>query len=239
MTSSVRPDQRRVLVEGQEIAPGARAFDVLAHLHAHAHASAFAARWWTGEQARGAWPYARDVLDADPDDALALCHAGHCTACIGHQYEAGLAALKRAAILNPNSGTVAMLLGWVLIYLDQNDAAVEQLERAKRISPLHPHIAVMNSGIANAYTQKGELETALQFYEQARAEYPEFASNQIGLMALYRALGRTEDARAMAEWLRAKVPDTRISAFTGVMPQRNKTYILMVVDTMRDFGVPD
>jgi hypothetical protein len=43
----------------------------------------------------------------------------------------------------------------------------------------------------------------------------------------------------MAEWLRHKVPDMRISAFIGVMPQRNGAYLQMVADAMRSAGFPE
>ncbi len=205
----------------------------------YAHTSSFATRWRTLEEARAVLPLARDVLDSGTDDPMALAYAGHYIAYIGREYHVGLAALKRAVILNPNSATVAMLLGWIHIYLDQNQAAIAQLERAKRISPLHPHIAVINSGIANAYVQMGDLETAVGYYETARAEYPEFASNQIGLMAIYVELGRMKEARDMADWLSQKIPDMRVSAFIAAMPQRNASYTQSVVEALRVFGFPD
>ncbi len=205
----------------------------------YAHTSAFATRWWTFEQAEAALPLAREVLDQEREDALALCYAGHYMAYIGHDYSEGLSALRLAERLNPNSATVSMLLGWVLIYEEQNDAAIAQLERAKRISPLHPHTAVMNSGIANALTQKGDLEGAVTYYEIARAEYPEFASNQLGLIGVYWALGRHDEAQQMADWLRDKVPEMTVSTFARTVPQRSKSFLTLVTDALKETGFPD
>ncbi len=231
------------LSEGLELLSRALELDP-DYVHAKAlvcygHTSAFATRFWTFEQAQAALPHAREVLDSGTNDPLALCYAGHYIAYIGREYEEGLAALQRAEVLNPNSGTVAMLLGWVHVYLQNDDAAIACLERAKRLSPLHPHIAVINGGIANALAQKGDLEAAAVMYERARAEYPEFASNQIGLIGVYWALGRREEAQEMADWLRQKVPDMTVSTFRRTRPQHSESYHAMISEALRGCGFPD
>lgn len=205
----------------------------------YAHTSAFATRFWTFEQAQAAVPYAREVLASGTEDPLALCYAGHYIAYIGREYQEGLAALQRAEVLNPNSGTVAMLLGWVHVYMSNDDAAIASLMRAKRLSPLHPHIAVINGGIANALTQKGDLEAAVVMYEQARAEYPEFSSNQIGLIGVYWALGRQDEAQAMADWLRKKVPDMSVATYRRTRPQNSEPYQVMICEALTACGFPD
>lgn len=231
------------LTEGLEILNRALALDP-GYIHAHAlvcyaHTSAFATRWWTFEQAQAALPNVRRVLDSDTDDPLALAYAGHYMAYIGHGYQEGLTALKRAAVLNPNSGTVQMLLGWVYNYLNENPPAIEHLERAKRLSPLHPHIGVINSGIGNAHAQMGDYETAVRHFEQAMTEYPEFASNQMMLIGVYWALGRKGDAVRMAEWLRRKVPDMTVSIFVETRPHHSEAYRDLMVEALRGTGFPD
>ncbi|TGD41620.1 adenylate cyclase [Pseudotabrizicola sediminis] len=204
----------------------------------YAHTGAFATRWWSFERASEALPLAREVLDANPDDPLALAYAGHYLAYIGSAHREGLTALKRAAFLNPNSATVAMLLGWVHNYMSQNDAAIEQLQRAMRISPLHPHIGVMSAGIGNALLQKGDPQAAVTYYEQALTEYPEFATTQLGLMGCYWALGRVEDSARMADWFRAKVPDMTISTFRRTRPQENALFAETIVNALEANGFP-
>ncbi|MBF9058271.1 tetratricopeptide repeat protein [Rhodobacterales bacterium HKCCSP123] len=214
------------------------------YIHAHAlicfgHTGAFATRWWTFAQAQAALPHARRVLDSETDDALALSYAGHYMAYIGHGYQEGLTALKRAAALNPNSATIQMLLGWVYNYLNENAPAIEHLERAKRLSPLHPHIGVINCGIGNALFQKGDFAAAVACYEQAMTEYPEFASTQLSLIGVYWALGRKADAARMAEWLRRKVPDMSVSVFLATRPQHSRDYKRLMVEALRGTGFPD
>ena len=204
----------------------------------YGYAGAFASRWWNFERASEALPIAREVLDANPDDPLALAYAGHYLAYIGAAHREGLTALQRAAQLNPNSATVAMLLGWVHIYMSQNDAAIEQLRRAMRISPLHPNISVMTAGIGNAVLQKGDLQAAVTQYEQALTEDPEFATVQLALMGCYWALGRVEDSARMAVWFRTKVPDMTISIFRRTRPQTNEFYADTIVNALKANGFP-
>ena len=169
---------------------------------------------------------------------MSLAYVGHYLAYIGGAHREGLTALQRAAQLNPNSATVAMLLGWVHIYMSQNDAAIEQLRRAMRISPLHPNISVMSAGIGNALLQKGDPQAAVTCYEQALTEDPELATVQLGLMGCYWALGRSEDSARMADWFRAKVPDMTISIFRRTRPQTNELYSDTIVNALKANGFP-
>lgn len=205
----------------------------------YAHTGAFAARWWPFEQAQAALPLAHEVLDSNPDDPLALCYVGHYIAYIGHDTKTGLTALKRAHSLNPNSANIEMLLGWVYNYIDQSDLAIEHLRRAIRISPLHPQIGIMTSGIGNALFQKGEIAEASRYYEQALTEYPEFATIQLGLMGCYWRLGELEKSAKMAEWFRQKVPDMSVSTFRRTRPQSSESYREAVIGALRANGFPE
>lgn len=204
----------------------------------YAHTGAVATRWWTFEQAAAALPLAREVLDTNPDDPLALAYAGHHIAYVGGANREGLTALKRANLLNPNSGTVAMLLGWVHNYLSQNDEAIEHLRRARRISPLHPQIGVVTAGIANALLQKGEVEAATVQFEQALTEYPEFATIHLGLLGCYWVLGRVEESARIADWFREKVPDMTVSTFRRTRPQDNQFYRETIIAGLEGNGFP-
>lgn len=204
----------------------------------YAHTGALATRWWTFEQASAARPMALEILDSSHDDPLALAYAGHYVAYVGGDHQRGLTALKRAGLLNPNSATVAMLLGWVYTYMSQDDAAIEQFQRAQRLSPLHPQIGVTTAGIANALFQKGDIEAAVTYYEQSLTEYPEFATTHLGLMGCYWALGRYDESARMAEWFRAKVPDMSVSIFQRTRPHENPFFREAIIAALIGNGFP-
>jgi TolB-like protein len=204
-----------------------------------AHTGSFATRWWPFEKAQAALPVAKEVLDHDPDDPVSLAYAGHYMAYIGRETKAGLTALQKANTLNPNSATIAMLLGWVHNYRNENDEAIVHLQRALRISPLHPQIGIFTSGIGNAMFQKGAFEEARDYYEQALAQYPEFATAHMGLMAIYWKLGEFEKSAKMAEFFRRKVPDMTIATFVRTRPQDNPIYRDTVISAFRANGFPE
>jgi len=208
-------------------------------LYCYAHTGSFAARWWTFEQAQSGVPVAQDVLNSGTDDPFALAAAGHHIAYIGQDPETGLIAVRKANALNPNSATIALFLGWVHNYLSNNDEAIEHLKRAIRISPLHPNIGVTTCGIANAYFQKQDLETAIRYYEEAITQYPEFASTQLGLMGCYLKAGNLEKSAQMAAWFRNKVPDMSVATFIRTRPHENVYYRDAVIDALRVNGFPE
>lgn len=208
-------------------------------LFCSAHTGAFAARWWSFEKAQAGLPVARELLDAGSDDPVTLAYAGHHLAYIGKAHHEGLAALKHAFALNPNSATVALLLGWVHVYLAENDEAIVHLERVGKISPLHPNIGIATCGIGNAMMQKGDFEAAIRYHEQAMAESPEFASIHLGLMGSYWKLGRFQGSARIAEWFRAKVPDMSVATFIGTRPQNSKLYSDAVIAALTGNGFPD
>lgn len=204
-----------------------------------AHTGAVAARWWTFEQGSAAFDLAREVLNEDPDDALSLAYAGHYLAYVGQFHHDGLTALKRAARINPNSGTVAMLLGWVQFYMDQSDEALINLERARRISPLHPQIGIITCGLGNVAMQKGDYEKATTLLETCLTEYPGFASAYFSLLGCYWKLGRKTETEKTAALIREKIPDFTISTFLKTRPQNNASYSDAIIGGLKESDFPD
>jgi TolB-like protein len=205
----------------------------------YAHTGSFAARWWPVEKAQAALPLAQEVLDSTTHDPASLAYAGHYVAYIGKDARRGLTALQHASVLNPNSATIAMLLGWVHNYLNENDDAIEHLQRALRLSPLHPQVGVVTSGIGNSMLQKGAFEAARGHYELAMTQFPEFATAHMGLMAIYWRLGEAEKSAQMAKFIRRKVPDMTIATFVRTRPQNNEIYRDTMIAAFRANGFPE
>ncbi|WP_167766964.1 winged helix-turn-helix domain-containing protein [Jannaschia formosa] len=208
-------------------------------LFAYSHTCALATRWWTHEQAIAALPQAYEVLDSPRADALELTYCGHYVAYVARDRPRGREALERAARMNPNSATTAMLLGWVCNYEGDSPAALAQFERCLRISPLHPQIGIVNCGIGMAHMQAGAFEEAAAAYETALAQYPEFATIQLGLTCVYVRLGRMEDARRVGDWLRAKVPNQSVARFLRTTPHTAPLHHELQIEALRVLGFPE
>ncbi|UWQ18249.1 winged helix-turn-helix domain-containing protein [Jannaschia sp. M317] len=208
-------------------------------LFAYAHTCALATRWWTYEQAIAAVPQAYEVLESPTADALALTYCGHYVAYVERDRARGREALERAARLNPNSATTAMMLGWVCNYADDSTSALPHFERVLRISPLHPQIGVTTCGIGMAQMQRGDFEAAAEAYELAMSQYPEFATIQMGLLCVYVRLDRMEEAARLADWLRAKVPNLSVARFLRTTPHTSPLHHELMVTALRAFDFPE
>lgn len=235
-----RPDSLeeglRLLREALQRDPGyvqAKAYYCLAHT------GAVATRTWSFAQARAALDTALDVVNEAQDDPLALAHAGHYLAYVHNRHTDGMTALNRAERLNPNSGQVMMLKGWVHIYRDENEAAIEALTRAKRLSPLHPQIGVMTCGFGNAHMQMGKIPEAIGYFEQALSEYPEFVTALQGLMSCRFAKGEIAEAQRLADIYRAKAPKFSVQEYIENRPFESTEALHFVVDAMRALGFPE
>lgn len=204
-----------------------------------AHTGAVATRNWSFEQAGAALDTALEVVNEAHDDPLALAYAGHYLAYVHNRRTDGMTALSRAERLNPNSGQIMMLKGWVHIYRNENEEAISALTRAKRLSPLHPQIGVMTCGFGNAHINMGKIPEAAAYFEQALTEYPEFVTAVQGLMSCYFDMGRIEEAQRLADTYRAKAP-----AFSVQEYMENRRFDAehdrgLVVRAMRGLGFPE
>jgi TolB-like protein/lipopolysaccharide biosynthesis regulator YciM len=208
-------------------------------LYCYAHTGAIATRSWSFEQAKAALEPALEVINEAHDDALALAQAGHYLAYVHNRLTDGMTALSRAERLNPNSGQVLMLKGWVHIYRDENEAAITVLTRAKRLSPLHPQIGIMTCGFGNAHMQMGKIPEAIGYFEQALSEYPEFVTAVQGLMSCRYAIGEIEEARRLAGIYRAKAPRFSVQEYVENRPFESTEALHFVVDAMRQLGFPE
>ena len=126
--------------------------------------------------------------------------------------------LERALVLDPNCAWAWSRLGWIEAYADQTDKAIENFERAIRLSPIDPMNFNNYAGIASAH------EVA-QDYEQGRDVLPACpvgaAACDMDLSAIWprrwQAPGETEEAKqAFAEMMR-HYPDLTVSKFKQAM----------------------
>ncbi|MDP1556794.1 MAG: tetratricopeptide repeat protein, partial [Hyphomonas sp.] len=75
----------------------------------------------------------------------------------GLHLEEGFALIRRALVLEPNSGHIVDSLGWAHYKLGQYDEAVDYLERAVALLPGDP---TLNDHLGDAYWQTGRRKEA-------------------------------------------------------------------------------
>lgn len=207
-------------------------------LKCRAYMIAFASRWITHEEARVIVPLAEEVMKTHRNDPLSIASAAHALAYLDGQQRMGVAALKRAVALNPNSVIILGSSGWVHAYVGEVETSVEHFRRAIRINPLNPNIGFVHSGLGQALMTNGDLDTAIYHLELAHAETPEFYTTVLALAVAYWALDRKDEAAQMTALLLEKVPDMTVSSYLQRTPFIVAEYQALMRDALLATGVP-
>ena len=130
---------------------------------------------------------------------------------LAHDHEAGLAALRRAVALNPNSALALGSSAVVHCFAGDYDTAIEHGQRALRLSPFDPLSYRPLIALAFAHLFTDRREAAAEYAERAIQANPGFDVPHTVLVASLVELGRLEEAREAAGRLMASCPTFRIA----------------------------
>lgn len=126
----------------------------------------------TRGQLAEAEPLYRQVLAADPDNAVVLINWAHTLNGL-RQFEPALAAYDRALVLDPGQAFLDLIRGDVLQWLMRYSQAVDAYNR---FLGQEPDLAEAWNSRGLALQNLGSLEEALQSYRRAESLSPDFAA---------------------------------------------------------------
>ena len=138
---------------------------------------------------------ARRAAALGKDDAVALATAGFAVAHLVEDMEGGDALINRALLLNPNLAWAWLFSGWAKVALGQSEEAIEQLNRAMRLSPNDPQSFSAYAALGLAHLIAGRYGQALTFAEVAWRAQPEFLPPKVYSRSKRRARGRCRRLR--------------------------------------------
>jgi TolB-like protein/class 3 adenylate cyclase len=217
---------------------------------AYAPALAYAA-WCLEQRIVRGWPpagdddreraiaLARRAVAAGSEDAMALVAAGFVLVMVARDYDTGLDAVRRALKLNPGSGFVALLASAALCFGSNAEEALMQAERAMALSPLDPGFFMFLSIAGFAHLFSGRPDQAMDLEKRSIALYPDWDTAYWALVAAYVQLDRLADARVALAKLRSLSPGLTVSGARQRLPIRNPASLDMVLDGMRQAGLPE
>jgi adenylate cyclase len=183
--------------------------------------------------------HARLAIAAGSDDAAALATAGFVVAVVGHDYETALTTFDRSFAL---SSSCAFALGFssiVRAWRGDDAIAVEQANRALRLSPFDPWIQLPYTGLAYAHFAAGRFEEAVAAASLATQSNPRLTVPQILHAAALGSLGRSEDAKPVVQRLVELQPG--ISVATAILSARyvNRERIAALANGLHRAGLPE
>jgi adenylate cyclase len=173
------------------------------------------------------------------DDAWALGSCGFATASILGDLGTAVSLMDRALALNANLALMWVQSAYVRAWLGEPDLALAHVERAKRLSPVDPHMFAMTGAEALAHFVARRHDEAFASAENALRHNPFFSQATRIAVASAAILGRMEDAKKYFARLQMLDPELRISNLADRISFRRPDDFSLLAEGLRKAGVPD
>jgi TolB-like protein/class 3 adenylate cyclase len=173
------------------------------------------------------------------DDAWALGSCGFATASILGDLGTAVSLMDRALALNANLALMWAQSAYVRAWLGEPDLALAHVERAKRLSPVDPHMFTMNGAEALAHFVARRHDEAFASAENALRHNPFFSQATRVAVASAAILGRMDDAKKYFARLQMLDPELRISNLADRISFRRPDDFSLLAEGLRKAGVPD
>src|SRR5215469_9587681 len=156
---------------------------------------------------------ARQALEAARDDADTIWQAAWTLVFLAGEAEMAAAALDRVLALNPNAAHAWSARGIIHAVRNQPEAAIEAIERARRLSPFDPYTFLYALYIALAHLAARRFKQAIEWADRALHEQPRMVAAMRTKVAANAHLGRLDEARAELSRLLAIDPKLTIAGY--------------------------
>ena len=130
---------------------------------------------------------------------------------VEYDYETATAAFDRSFALSSSSALALGFSSIVRAWKGDDAMAVDQAERAIRLSPFDPLLYVPYVGLAYAHFAAGRFEEAATAASRASQSNPRFSMPDVLHAAALANLGRREEARVATDRLRQVEPNLTVS----------------------------
>ena len=123
------------------------------------------------------------------------------------------AALDRALALNPNAAHAWATRGLIHALRNQPEAAIEAIERARRLSPFDPYACFYAAIIATAHLAARRFKQAIEWVDRALHERPRMVPAMRVKVAANAHFGNLHEARAELSRILVLDPKLTIAGF--------------------------
>ncbi|MBV8320013.1 MAG: adenylate/guanylate cyclase domain-containing protein [Hyphomicrobiales bacterium] len=182
---------------------------------------------------------ARQALDAERDDAETIWQAAYTLFFFAGEVAIAAAAVDRALALNPNAAHAWLIRGHIHALRNQPDAAIEAIERARRLSPFDPYAFFYAFQIAVAHLAARRFEQLIEGADRALHDLPRLVSAMRFKVVAYAHLGRLDEARAELGRVLAIDPKLTIAGYREYAHWAAPEVLELLVTGIRLAGLPE
>ena len=149
------------------------------------------------------------------------------------------AALDRALALNPNAAHAWMARAYIHASRNQPEAAIDAIERARRLSPFDPYTFFYAVIIATAHLVARRFELAIEWADRALYNQPRLVSAMRVKVVALAHLGHLDEARAELGRMLAIDPKQTIAGFRAYAHFQSPEVHELFVTGLRLAGLPE
>jgi tetratricopeptide (TPR) repeat protein len=181
----------------------------------------------------------RCVFDFDSHDARVLAFCGQLLVMTLGRLQEGAAHLDQAVQINPNLAVALTYRGASRIALGMPEAAIDDLERALRLSPIERGRFYALTLLARAHTLCGHPEKALAPAGESLRLRPNFPPATIDSIVAHAFAGDLDTARALVATHAVAQPGAGIATFRKTTRHLSGKGIDKYVEGLRIAGMPE
>jgi TolB-like protein/DNA-binding winged helix-turn-helix (wHTH) protein/Tfp pilus assembly protein PilF len=182
---------------------------------------------------------ARRGIEHAAGDGTVMASCGFALIQTAKEYEYGMAVLRSALEINPNSFMVVCEMGVACIHCGDIQEALTFLHRAMTLSPGDPSASLSLTGIAHAHMALGDYEEALRWANRSRALSVDFDPTYWLLIAANAQLGRMDEARRCLKEFQKHAPGITIAGIRAGQPAKDPSRVAAILEGLRMAGMPE
>ena len=182
---------------------------------------------------------ARQALEAERDDAETIRQAAFTLFYLAGEAAMAAAALDRALARNPNAARAWSARGIIHAFRNEPEAAIEAIERARRLSPFNRHAFGYAVNLAVAHLVTRRFEQAIEWADRALHDQPRTVTGMRVKVVALAHLGRLDAAGTELSRVLAVQPKLTIAGFREYAHFMPPEVLELYVDGLRLAGLPE
>jgi adenylate cyclase len=182
---------------------------------------------------------ARQALEAERDDAETIWQAAWTLFFLAGEVAMAARAFDRALALNPNAAHAWMMRGGIHAQRNEPEAAIEAVERARRLSPFDPYTFMCAFNIAMAHFAARRFELAIEWADRALHDRPRMVPAMRTKAGALAHLGRLDEARAELSRVLAIYPEQTIASLREYFHYLAPDVLELSLTGLRLAGLPE